>query len=153
MSGVKGRQEALPTDLGLDVHAWRRDVRTGLSVSRACAVITKLPPKLLLLPLALMIAPFTTELCEINCARLVFGLTVRMSARLWLRHFALRGRRGIRYMLLEDYWCGSGDRSFCFTLFLPDGRRRAERFADACVIERGIFCVVLLWSGDAFLIV
>jgi transposase len=39
-----------------------------------------------------------------------------------------------------------------FTLFRPDGRRRlcrrrGERFADACVLERDRFGVARLWSG------
>ena len=43
-----------------------------------------------------------------------------------------------------------------FTLFRQDDRRRAyrrrgERFADACVLERDRFRVTRLWSGEGYL--
>ena len=45
-----------------------------------------------------------------------------------------------------------------FTLYRADGRRRrrvyrrrGERFAEACVVERGRFGVAPLWSGEALL--
>ncbi len=38
-----------------------------------------------------------------------------------------------------------------FTLFRPDSRRRGERFADACVLERDRFEVARLWSGEGYL--
>ena len=38
-----------------------------------------------------------------------------------------------------------------FTLFRPDGQRRGERFADACVLERDRFGVARLWSGEGYL--
>ena len=36
-----------------------------------------------------------------------------------------------------------------FTLFRPDGRRRGERFTDACVLERNRFKCgsVMVWGG------
>ena len=38
-----------------------------------------------------------------------------------------------------------------FTLFCPDGRRRGERFADACVLARDRFGVARLWSEKGYL--
>ena len=43
-----------------------------------------------------------------------------------------------------------------FTLFRPDGRRhvyrrRGERFGDACVLERDMFGVTRLWSGEGYI--
>ena len=43
-----------------------------------------------------------------------------------------------------------------FILYRADGRRRVyrrrgERFADACVVERDPFGVAPLWSGEALL--
>jgi hypothetical protein len=61
------------------------------------------------------------------------------------RQFPMRQWRQIFYT--DESW---------FTPFSPDGRRRVyrrrgERFADACVLERDRFGVARLWSGEGYL--
>ena len=81
---------------------------------------------------------------------------VFMSVHLWIRHVACVVWRCTRHMPPKDFWRGSENGSVLLTnpvslLISKIYRRRVERFA--CVIDRGIFRAVLLWSREAFLIV
>ena len=107
--------------------------------------------------------PVQSGLWVTDCARLVFGHTVRMSVSFWLTFVACVVWHGWRHMLPESFQHCSGDVYFPtnesrFTLYRQDGRlciyrRRLERFADTCIVKRdrlGRGVSVMVWRGISY---
>ena len=124
---------AMKTDCGLDDHAWRRYVGT-IRFSHSY--------------------PFSTELWEIYCSMLVFWHAVRNSVRPWTSH---AGRMAWLTAYSHRRFPMSRWRQVLFTDVpfhsLPvDSRRVYWRYGNTSLLSRGIdMWVVLLWSGEAFL--